>query len=223
MTVRASTNAGSGSGTVNTTIGTRPERAAGTRTLADIVGDASMGRRSADMLRDEADRLSAGFGRVEDDGLREVLRHRTSQRKKDPLVDRLITLSDLGFAWADLARIFCVSVPALRKWRHGESASPENDFRVAEMVALCEMLVDDVPTVGDVASWLEMPLAAESDVTGITLLSEGRNDLVIRYARDDDGAAVLDDFDPGWRDRPKSPVKVVIGPDGLPGLALREQ
>lgn len=223
MTTQVDLNAGSGSGTENTTIGTRPKRSAGTRTLADIVGDATMGRRSADMLREEADRLSAGFGRIEDDTLREILRHRTSQRKKDSLVDRLNTLSDLGFAWSDLARVIGVSVPALRKWRHGESASPENDFRVAELVALCEMLAEDVPTVGDVASWLEMPLAAESEVTGITLLSKGRHDLVIRYARDNDGAAVLDECDPGWADRPESPVKVVVGPDGLPGLTLRDR
>ncbi len=222
MTVKTDIGESSGAGT-ETTIGTRRTGIGGTRTLADIVGDATMGRRSAESLREEADRLSAGFGHIEHDGLREMLRHRTGQKKKESLVDRLNTLSGLGFAWADLARIFGVSVPALRKWRQGETAFPANDFRVAEVTALCEMLTDDVPTISDVASWLEMPLAVESPVTGITLLAEGRNDLVFRYARDGDGDAILDEFDPGWRERPQSSVVVVAGPDGLPALTIRDR
>lgn len=220
--VQTTINRGSGANT-DTTIGTRPVGSEGTRTLADIVGEAGWGRRQADILREEAELLSAGFGRVEDDGLREILRLRTSHQKKEPLVDRLNALSDLGFGWADLARIFGVSVPALRKWRHGEAASPSNDFRVAEMVALCEMLAEDVPTVGDVASWLEMPLTSESPVTGIDLLVEGRIDLVLRYARSNDGDVILDQFDPGWRERPESPIEVVVGPDGLPALTFRDR
>ena len=224
MTVQtADMNAGSGAGTENTTIGTRPEGVEGTRTLSDLVGDAAMGRRRASMLREEVESIDAGYGQVEDLGLRAILQHRTGEQKKVPLVERLNALSDLGFAWTDLARIVGVSVPALRKWRQGESASADNDFRVAQLVALCEMLVDDVPKIHDVASWLEMPLAPESNVTGITLLASGRNDLVIRYARDDNGDAVLDEFDPDWRERPESPVEVVVGPDGLPGLALRDR
>lgn len=223
MSVRADIQTGSGANT-DTTIGTRPAGTDGTRTLADIaeiVGDAAMGRVEADVLRERAEVLSAGFGQVEDDGLRELLRVRTSQQKKEPLVKRLDTLSELGFAWADLARIFGVSVPALRKWRQGEAATPANDLRVAEMVAVCKVLADYVPHMTDVASWLEMPLAAESPVTGVDLLAGGRIDLVLRYARYDDGDAVLDEFDPGWRERPESPVKVVIGPDGLPALTIR--
>lgn len=215
-------NKGSGANT-DTTIGTRAAGREGTRTLADIVGEATWGRRKADLLREEAELLSAGFGRVEDDGLRGILRLRTSQQKKEPLVDRLNALSDLGFAWADLARIFGVSVPALRKWRQGEAASPSNDFRVAELVALCEMLDEDVPTVADVASWLEMPFTSDSPLTGIDLLAEGRIDLVLRYARNNYGDVILDEFDPGWRERPQSPIEVVVGPDGLPALTLRDR
>lgn len=221
MTIGVDIDEGSGAGT-ETTIGTRTRESEGTRTLRDIVGDAAIGRRTADWLREEAELISAGFGQIEGDGLREILQHRTSQQKKVPLVERLGALSDLGFSWSDLARIFGVSVPAIRKWRQGEAASPSNDFRVAELVALCEMLAEDVPTVGDVASWLEMPLTADTELTGISLLAAGRHELVIRYARDGNGEDILDEFDPGWRDRAVSSVEVVTGPDGLPALTIRD-
>jgi hypothetical protein len=213
---------GSGSGTVETTIGTRPIGAEGTRTLTEIVGAAAIHRRGAESLRDQADELRVGFGRIEDDGLRELLRGRTGKKKMESLASRLKELGDIGFAWTDLARMFSVSLPALRKWRQGESASPPNDLRVAEVSAICEML-SETPTISDVASWLEMPLAPECPVTGIDLLAAGRNDLLLRYARDGDGDSVLDEFDPGWRDRSYSAVEVVTGPDGLPALVARDR
>ncbi len=175
------------------------------------------------MLREAASGMSADFLAVEDRALRQILLERTSQRKQEPLAERLRYLSSLGFSWTDLARIFHVSVPALRKWRQGDAASPSNDFRVAEIAALCDYICEDVITIQDVASWLEMPVASGSSVTGIDLLVQKREDLVLRYAREGNGGAVLDELDPGWNLREPSAVRVVAGPDGLPALSLRRQ
>ncbi len=56
-------------------------------------------------------------------------------------------------------------------------------------------------------------------------MAENRFDLVLRLAHDQgsDPEAVLDEFEPDWRDRYSSPVEVFTGPDGMPGLRLADR
>jgi len=135
----------------------------------------------------------------------------------------------LGFSWRDIARMSSVSVPAIRKWRNGGSATAKNRKRVAEIVALCEIarvqyLIDDT------AGWLETPLRSEAPVTALDLVAAQRFDLVLQLASDwvsepdnvADPEKVLDEFDPEWRQRYASTVKVFTAPDGLPGVQLTE-
>ena len=56
-------------------------------------------------------------------------------------------LNRLGFTWRDVARMMRVSVPAVQKWRKGESASGENHKRLMVLRALMTMLDDFVSPV----------------------------------------------------------------------------
>lgn len=143
-----------------------------------------------------------------------------SQETLESLLDRL---SDLGFSWRDIARVVGVSVPALRKWRLGGTATGENRHRVATLVAFCDM-ADERSCISDVACWLETPLDPQTPLTGLDLMASDRFDLALRLARDRDSdpQAVLDEFEPNWRDRYSSPVEAFTGPDGLPGLRLAD-
>ena len=155
------------------------------------------------------------------DGLDAELRVGAGERAKQPLDVLLAQLSDLGFSWRDIARLAGISVPALRKWRLGGAATGENRHKVALMVSLCEIARSRYH-ISDVAGWLETPLHSEAPITGLDLMSAGRFDLVLRLARDQgsDPEAVLDEFEPDWRDRHASAVEVFTGPDGILGLRL---
>ena len=51
------------------------------------------------------------------------LRSRTEEAAKRSAPDLLNELADLGIAWRDIARMVGVTVPAVRKWRQGETAT----------------------------------------------------------------------------------------------------
>lgn len=149
------------------------------------------------------------------------LRIGAARRSREPLERLLEQLSGVGFSWRDIARVVGVSVPALRKWRLGGRATGENRRRLATLVSFCGIARTRCH-VSDVVGWLETPLHSEAPVTGIDLLAEGRFDLALRLARDQgsDPEAVLDAFEPGWRQRYVSTVEVFAGPDGMPGLRM---
>ena len=166
--------------------------------------------------------------RAEHDQVLEILetevRIGSVRRAREPLGGLLDHLSDLGFSWRCIARVLGISVPALRKWRLGGRATGENRRRLATVVAFCDVARSRCH-VSDVAGWLETPLHADAPVTGADLVAENRFDLILRLARDQgsDPEAVLDDFEPDWRDRYSSPVEVFAGPDGMPGLRLADR
>jgi len=146
-----------------------------------------------------------------------------NERAKQPLAELLDALSDLGLFWRDVARICGVSVPALRKWRQGQPATGENRRRVAETVAYCD-IASDLYLVGDVAGWMNTPIHPAAPLTALDLVADERIDLALRLVseRDIDPERVLDEYDPDWRERYRSAVEVFSGPDGLPGVRLRE-
>lgn len=144
------------------------------------------------------------------------------QHTKESLPRLLNKLSSLGFSWRDIAQMLSFSARGTQ-WRNGGSATARNRKRVAEIVALCEIarvqyLIDDA------AGWLETPLRSEAPVNALDLVAAQRFDLVLQLASDRsaDPEKVLDEFDPEWRQRYESTVKVFIAPDGLPGVRLAE-
>ncbi len=142
------------------------------------------------------------------------------QRAEDGLVALVEELGDLGFSWRDVARTAGVALPVLRRWREGASTSGGNAERTAMLVALCEIARGD--RIDDVAARLEAPIDPAAPVTGMDLVANDRFDLVLRVLSDGgEGAdAILDEFEPGLRERYAPDVEVFVALDGLPGLSL---
>ena len=144
---------------------------------------------------------------------------------KISLIDLLEQLRGLGFSWQGIARLTGVSVPALRKWRHGNPATGHNRHRVAMVVAFCQIAKDRY-LIDDVAGWLETPIHRKAPITGLDLIAEERYDLALDMASNimqDDPERILDRVEPDWREKYRSRVKVFSAPDGLPGLRLTEE
>ena len=155
------------------------------------------------------------------DTLDAELRTVANERNKEPLGELLAKLSALGFSWRDIARIVGISVPALRKWRLGGTATGDNRKKLATLVAFCD-IANTRFRIPQIAAWLEAPVHPEAPLTCLDMMAGGRFDLVLRLARDvsPDPQTVLDEFEPGWRERYASDVEVFTGPDGIPGLRL---
>ncbi len=150
------------------------------------------------------------------------LHHRTQQHDLDARTfakarsstqELLADLSTRGYSWRTIAQLAGVSVPALRKWRLGEGSSGENRRKIAQLVALTELL--DEYHIADVPSWLEMPLSDAVRTTLIDVIAGGSVDLVLDFAanRVTDPQQLLDAFDPDWRSR-RSDFEVYQAPDG---------
>lgn len=195
-----------------------------TRTISDLVDDSGYLRNRTRILAADTTHLQRIADDLHTDTLDAELRTMAQARSKEALEDLLDRLSDLGFSWRDIARVVGVSVPALRKWRLGGTATGENRRRVATLVAFCDIAGSRF-CISDVASWLEAPLDPQTPLTGLDLMAGGRFDLVLQLVRDrdPDPQAVLDEFEPDWRDRYSSPVEAFTGPDGLPGLRLADR
>lgn len=194
-----------------------------TRTISDLVDDWGHLRNLTGILADDTTHLQRIADNQHTDTLDAELRTMAQARSKEALENLLDRLSDLGFSWRDIARAVGVSVPALRKWRLGGTATGENRRRVATLVAFCD-IANSRFCISDVACWLEAPLDPQTPLTGLDLMAEGRFDLVLQLVRDrdPDPQAVLDEFEPNWRDRYSSHVEVFTAPDGLPGLRLAD-
>lgn len=107
-----------------------------------------------------------------------------------------------GLSWATIARLARVSPTAVRKWRRGESMTPENRRGIARAVTFLEMLVENAGPLEDVGSWLEMPLSDSATLTPVDLYVANRIALLLDHAAGHMGAhAMLDAFEPDWRNR----------------------
>lgn len=204
---------------LHTDISKSPE---GTQTIAELVDRLSWNKNRTRVLIQDGQELLQQVSQMEEEGLDLLLRRRTSERGAQAFETLLEHLSDLGFSWVDIAKMARVSVPALRKWRRGDTPSPHNRRTVAELVSLLDIIGERSPMIQDVAGWLEMRLLPEAPVTGISLLADRRFDLLLRYASGEDAHTVLEAYHPGWEETYDSPVKVFVAEDGLPGLRLSE-
>jgi len=61
-----------------------------------------------------------------------------------------------GLGWSDIARLVGVSVPAVRKWRHGGDITAPRLQGVARLAAFLNILEEE--DVRDPAAWLNLPL-----------------------------------------------------------------
>ena len=130
-------------------------------------------------------------------------------------------LGALGFAWRDVARLLGVSVPAIKKWRSGESLAGSNRGKLSRLVAACDLLTDHYH-VEDIASWFEMPLRDDVPVTPIDLWITGSPQLFFEYGtRHATAGSTLDALDPEWRDRYRTDVETFRDADGR--LSLRKR
>ena len=165
----------------------------------------------------------ATIGQLHSDSLEEELRSRAVRHAREQLPTLLERLSTLGFSWRDIAKLAGVSVPAVRKWRQGESATGDNRQRVARIVALCEIAAQRFH-IADVAGWLETPLHPDAPLNGLDLMASERFDLVLALAHEQPGdpERVLDEFEPDWRARYRSDVEVFTASDGMPALRLTD-
>ena len=182
-------------------------------------------RLSPDVLAGKAGSLRQDVGvptqdvaQVHGDLLQIQLESRTEEAAKRASTDLLSELADLGFSWTAIARIVGVSIPSIRKWRHGETATGENRRKLAGLVALVGVLESD-HLIYDVASWLDIPLAG-SNFTGIDVLENGKlSDLVEYAAQHIESIELLDRALPTWREALDDQFEVYQAGDGE--LAIR--
>lgn len=173
-------------------------------------------------LRDETRLLhldtATGHHRIR----RSELTQRAGDHARGAVPNILRDIYERGFSWTDIARCLGVSVPALRKWRNGESITPANRTRAARFLALCEYLERNVPVLADVAGWFETPLVPEANLTPMDLYIAGREDLVLDYAEQPEANphSIMDRHDPSWRER-ISDFEVIVGEDGVPSIQHR--
>ena len=132
----------------------------GTRSISDLVDQATG-------LRDVYRLIGSSVESLPDRAMLDLVDTKSrlvARRSPAELADTLG--ESYGFAWRDVARMASVSVPALRKWRMGETASPANQLRLARVVALCEVIEEKCPDISDVASWFELPEATNQNARG---------------------------------------------------------
>lgn len=188
-----------------------------TRTSSSTVGNAMFAyatdvpetrSTSSRVLTDEVGVVRAQAGHLQEDTTelhRRVRRNEIAESaakiSKKPTIENLMELSDMGFAWRDIARMLNVSVPAIQKWRRKEPISGPSRGKIAELLATVKM-VGETYMVSDPASWFEMPLKSEAAVTPIDLYAGGRQDLVLEAAGElMDKETLLSEFDADWQQK----------------------
>ena len=162
-----------------------------------------------------------------EDGRREVrsidLNIRTSAKAASGTELLLEELSiDRGLGWSEIARLCEVSVSAVRKWRAGESISPERRRALARLAAFLDLLEEAGP-VAEPASWLNMRMSDQLAVTAADLYIDGRADDLLEHAKGHLGLEeLLDRWSSDWRTAARSEWRIVNRPDGERVLTRRE-
>lgn len=170
-----------------------PEATAPPATAEQLIPQVSALRYRADIVNSDV----ASLGR---DVFQLNLDERTSARERESVQSLLQLLTERGLSWSMVSRVIDVSVPAIRKWRLGQGASPENRRALARLAALLDMLADQF-MIEDPAAWLEIPLGPTRRTLADAYAS-GRVDLVLDYAGRwiTTPERVLDELDPRWRE-----------------------
>lgn len=137
------------------------------------------------------------------------------------LLDELA--SDRGLTWSQIAYLCRISMSAIRKWRLGESASPENRRTLARLAAFLD-LIEEVGPVDEPAGWLHMRLSQQSTMTGADVYVEGGAQDLLECAQGHlTPMDLLDGQHSDWRDSTRSDWTIIDEPDGERMLIRRER
>lgn len=190
-----------------------------TRKITDWVDEAGHLKNQAQILVSDSNQIHRDTEELHAGTLKNDHQKLSDQLARRSVPEMLEELNDLGLSWREIARISGVSVPALRKWRSGESSAKKSRKRVAKVLGICQ-IASDRYHISDVASWLEIPICESAPVNGLDLLAGDRFDLALQLACDNgsDAERILDEFEPDWRERYTSAFEVFTAPDGLPAL-----
>jgi hypothetical protein len=185
-------------------------------TLSQLTDQIGFTRSAVGMLHDRVDGLHQE--------LRAALLAARTERVKEGAAQLIEELADLGFAWRHIARMVGVSVPAVQKWRRGEKMSPDNQDRVATLLATCDLIRASF-FVNDVAAWFEIRILPTVPVRPMDLYAAGQVDLLLDWVsqHEKDPERVLTNYDPAWRERYASDFEVFEADDGQLALRPRER
>lgn len=172
-------------------------------------------------LRDRSRILNDDVQSLDRQARRQMLNDQANALTANGLIDLLDQVRSYGFAWRDIASVINVSVPALRKWRRGGSASPENLQALARFVAACEMIRPLLSPTQEVAAWFQLPLAPHH-VTRLNLYADDRVDELFDLAAGHMTVTeVLDEVRVGWRHE-LDDFEVITASDGLPAIVRKD-
>jgi len=192
--------------------------AAQLRSIKNFVEDVGFIRNRTRLLSADVAETDREVGELHHQAFAEQLDFKARQLAKRDPGEMLVELADRGFAWRDIARLIGVSVPAVRRWRQGESPTGSHLLDIARLTALVEILRIDC-LIADVASWMEVPLASSAPLTGIDLAAGGQYEDLLDYAAEYvTGEEVLDNWQSDWRVRYQSEFEVFEAPDGELGI-----
>lgn len=184
----------------------------GTMTIQERVDDLA---RQAGHLRNQTSMTDGDAADLHHDTFRLQLDLRTSELAKKAPVKVLEQLSDLGYAWRDIARMVGVSVPALRRWRSGELPTGDNRRAIAQLLAFTQIIDEDHLIIFEPASWMEVPVSVSAPVTKIDLYAAGQLDVIFELASENcTPEQALDVAEPGWREKYRSDWEVAVAEDG---------
>jgi transcriptional regulator with XRE-family HTH domain len=193
-------------------------RVSRTRTTNELVEEVGHLRSATRLLGDDVVETHRRVAAVHHELFEAQLNNRARGIAKRSAIEMLDELAGQGFAWRDIARLAGVSVPAVRRWRQGESPTGPHLLVIARLLAFTNILrVEHL--VSDVAAWMEMPLVPEAPLTGMDLAADGRfADLADLAAGHENPEDLLDRWQPGWRGRYDSDFEVFEAADGELGL-----
>jgi DNA-binding transcriptional regulator YiaG len=176
-------------------------------------------------LRDQVTDLHERVTDLHEDEQSSTLHARASQLAQSDPTDLLATLrGEWGLSWESLAHMLGVSSAAIRKWRRGAAISTENQHHLARVIAFCEMLGDADPRISDPAQWLEEPFIGDVTVRACDLYAAGLLSPLLSVAAGRmTRKALLDQFDPAWREHygADDGWSVERGGDGAPLIVKR--
>lgn len=168
----------------------------------------------AGRLRDEVELLNRDVNHHHRVVRRYDLSERASSKARKSAETLLNELStERGMAWRDVARVARVSRSAVRKWRAGDTPSPESRTRLALAAAFLD-LIEQFP-IEDPVGWLEVPILPGYSATAFDVYEAGHLDLLLDYAGHRVTATnVLDVLDASWREHFSSNFEIFTAPDG---------
>jgi hypothetical protein len=175
----------------------------------------------AGFVRTSSSTVTTDAAEIQHEAVHVQLDMRTAHLARQEPVTLLEQLSDLGFAWRDIARMVGVSVPAMRRWRAGDLPSGQHRRGIAQLLAFAEIIRDEL-VIFEPASWMEIPISSQAPTTPIDLYAANRLDTVFDLASEHcTPEEALDQTEPGWRDKYRSDWEVDTAEDGQPYIRLR--